>query len=161
LAKGLTAVAALGVLVLAACGGDVGADSIIAPRGERIVIRTKMTIAAVSGSEPIATGSVLAGSTLGGSTFCAGGKIVDSHASRHPAVEPYGLIARTITCQAGTLTIGFTPGDTQDLAQTGSWTVVRGAGAFKGLRGSGEMKTVYDPDDDSLARETLTGTATR
>jgi hypothetical protein len=47
------------------------------------------------------------------------------------------------------------------LIQTGSWTIVSGAGAFEGLRGSGEMEVVYDPDDDSLAHVTFTGTVTR
>jgi hypothetical protein len=49
----------------------------------------------------------------------------------------------------------------KDLTQTGSWTIVSGTGAFEGIRGSGKMKTAYDPHDDSLARETLTGTVTR
>jgi hypothetical protein len=49
------------------------------------------------------------------------------------------------------------PGQTQ----TGSWSIVGGSGTFEGLRGSGEMEVVYDPDNDSPARETLTGTVTR
>jgi hypothetical protein len=154
----------VGVLFLGACGGekddssDTGAASTTAPRDEPIVIRTKMVIAAVPGAEPIATGEVLDGSTLGGSAFCAGGTILDSHASGDPAVEPYGLIDRTITCPDGTVRIGFTP-DVQ--TQTGSWTIVTGTGAFEGLRGSGDMVVVYDSNDESLGRETLTGTVTR
>jgi hypothetical protein len=50
---------------------------------------------------------------------------------------------------------------TPGLSQTGSWTIVGGTGAFEGLRGSGEMEGVNDRDDDSLARETLTGTVER
>jgi hypothetical protein len=49
----------------------------------------------------------------------------------------------------------------QGQTQTGSWTIVSGTGAFEGLRGSGEMEVVYGPDEDSPARETLTGAATR
>ncbi|HEV8211267.1 MAG TPA: hypothetical protein VGP77_14145 [Vicinamibacterales bacterium] len=43
----------------------------------------------------------------------------------------------------------------------GSWTIVSGTGAFEGLRGSGEMKIVYDPDPHAAARGTYTGTVTR
>jgi hypothetical protein len=157
----------IGVLLLGACGGDAGAAadtspvSTTEPRGEPIVIRTRMVIAAAPGAEPIATGEVLEGSTLGGSPFCAGGTILDSHGSPDPAVEPYGLIDRTITCPDGTVRVGFTPEEPQGLTQTGSWTIVSGTGAFEELRGSGEMEVVYDPDDDSLGRETLTGAVTR
>jgi hypothetical protein len=42
----------------------------------------------------------------------------------------------------------------------GSWTIVSGTGAFEGLRGRGEMETVYGPDEASPVRETLTGTVT-
>ena len=49
----------------------------------------------------------------------------------------------------------------QDLTQTGSWTIVSGTGAFEGLRGSGEMEVVYDPDPNEPARGTYTGTVTR
>jgi hypothetical protein len=43
----------------------------------------------------------------------------------------------------------------------GSWTIVSGTGAFEGFRGKGKMKVVNDPDDESIGRETLTGTVTR
>ena len=158
----------LGVILLAACGreednaADTSAASTTAPRGERISIRTRMVIAATEGSEPIATGKVLEESALGGSPFCAGGTILDSHASTDPALEPHRLIDRTITCPDGTLKVGLTPevgppGPTG----TGSWTIVSGTGSLQGLRGSGKMKVVDDPDDESLGRETLTGTVTR
>jgi hypothetical protein len=62
------------------------------PTAEPIVIRTSVTIAATPGAEPIATGEVLEGSTLGGSPFCVGGTILDFHGSPDPAEEPYGLI---------------------------------------------------------------------
>jgi hypothetical protein len=158
----------VGVLLLGACGGDgndadTSAASTTEPRGEPIVIRTRVNIAAVPGAEPIATGEVLEGSTVGGPPFCAGWTILDSHGSTDPAVEPYGLIDRKITCPDGTVRVGLTPDVTPDepqgQTQTGSWMIVSGTGAFKGLRGSGEMEVVYDPDDDSQARETLTGTA--
>lgn len=156
----------VGVL-LGACGGDedeaaeTSAPSTTEPRGEPIVIRTRVVIAAAPGAEPIATGEVLDGSTLGGSTFCAGGTILDSHGSPDPAVEPYGLVDRTITCPDGTVRVGFTPEEPQGQTQTGSWTIVSGTGAFEGLRGSGEMEVVYESDDDDVGREALTGTVTR
>jgi hypothetical protein len=152
---------------LGACGGDedepadAGAST-TAPRVEQIVIRTRMVIAAEEGAEPIATGEVSEGSTLGGSPFCAGGTILDSHGSDDPAVEPHGLIDRTITCRDGSVRMGFTPEVAPPgQAQTGAWTIVGGTGAFEGLRGSGEMEIVNDPNDGSLGRETLTGTVTR
>ena len=157
----------VGVLFLGACGGDeddaadTSAASTTAPRGEPIVIRTRMVIAAEERAEPIATGEVLEGSTLGSSPFCAGGTILDSHGSPDPAVEPYGLIDRTITCPDGTVRMGFTPEESQGLNQTGSWRIVSGTGAYEGIRGSGEMEGLSDPDDDSIGRETLTGTVQR
>ncbi len=76
------------------------------------------------------------------------------------------MIARTITCPEGSVRMGITPevaqGDAaEDLTQTGSWTIVSGTGAFEGLRGSGEMEIVYDPDPNAPARGTYTGTVTR
>jgi hypothetical protein len=73
-----------------ACGRDdesaahTTAASTTAPRREPVLIRTRMVIAATAGSEPIATGKVLEASTLGASPFCAGGTILDSHASTDP-----------------------------------------------------------------------------
>jgi hypothetical protein len=116
--------------------------------------------ATTPGAEPIGTGEVLEGSTLGGSPFCVGGTILDTHGSPDPEVA---LIARTITCPEGRVRMDITPevsqGMPQDLTQTGSWTIVSGTGAFEGLRGSGEMEIVYDPNEP--ARETFTGTVTR
>ena len=121
-----------------------------------------MVGAATPGAEPIATGEVLEGSTLGGSPFCIGGTILDTHGSPDPEVA---LIARTITCPEGRVRMDITPevsqGMPQDLTQTGSWTIVSGTGAFEGLRGSGEMEIVYDPDPNEPARGTYTGTVTR
>jgi len=62
----------VGVLSLAACGGDeddaagTSAASATAPASEPVVIPATLTVAAEEGSEPIATGTVLEGSTLGG-----------------------------------------------------------------------------------------------
>jgi hypothetical protein len=153
------------VLFLGACGGDqdgaadTSAASTTEPRDEQIVIRTRIVIAAEERAETIATGEVLEGSTVGKSPFCAGGTIRDSHGSPAPDVLS---IARTITCPDGTVRVNLTPevvphGQTQ----TGSWTVVGGTGAFEGLRGSGKLEVVYGPDEDSPARETLTGNLTR
>jgi len=156
----------VGVLLLGACAGkqhntgDTSAASTTEPHGEQIVVRTKLVIAAESGAEVIATGEVLEGSTLRGSPFCPGGTILDTHGSPD-FVEPYGLIDRTITCPDGNLRMGITPEVVpQGPTGMGSWTIVSGTGAFEGLRGGGDMEIVYDPGDESLGRETLTGTVT-
>jgi hypothetical protein len=161
------AVLVLGGVLLGACGSEAddaaeaGAASTSDSTGEAIVIRTSITVAAEAGAETIATGEVLEGSTLGGSSFCVGGTILDVHPSPDPPEEPY-LIERTITCPDGTVTIGLTPDVDVPPGepQTGSWTIVGGTEGFDGLLGSGEMEVVYDPDDESLAHETLTGTVT-
>ena len=157
------------VLCLGACGGDeddaadTSAASTTARRGEPIVIRSTLIVAAEEGSEPIATGTILEGSTLGGMPFCAGGTILDSHASLDPTMEPY-LIDRKITCPDGTVRIGFTPevgAEPQGQTQRGLWTIVSGTGAFEGLGGGGESEAVYGPRPHSPVRETSTGTVTR
>jgi hypothetical protein len=159
----------LGVIFLAACGGgeddaaNTGAVSTAVSRGERFVVRTRMVVAATEGSEPIATGRVLKESILGDTPFCAGGTILDSHASTDPAVVPHRLIDRKITCPDGTVKVGLTPeyGPQGDPTGMGSWTIVLGTGAYEGLRGSGKWKVVPDPNDESLDRMTLTGSVTR
>ena len=156
------------VLFLGGCGGDkdganTGAAATTAPRGEPIVIREELIIAAEERSEPIATGSILAGSTLGGKPFCVGGAILDSHASLDPTMDAY-LIDRKITCSDGTVRIGFTPevgAEPQGQTQRGSWTIVSGTGAYEGLGGNGKSEAVYGPRPDSPVRETLIGTVTR
>lgn len=95
---------------------------------------------AVERAEPIASGEVLDGSTLAGSPFCTGGTIAGTHASNDPAMEPYGLIDRTITCPDGSVRLGLTPSQAQGLKQSGSWIIVSGTGAFKGIHGSGKME---------------------
>jgi hypothetical protein len=158
-----------GALFLGACGGgeddeaDTRAVSATARRGGPIVIREKLIIAADERSEPIATGTIVAGSTLGGTPFCAGGTILDSHASLDPTMESY-LIDRKITCPEGTVRIGFNPevgAEPQSRTQKGSWTIVSGTGAFEGLGGSGTSEAVYGPNPDAPVRETLTGIVTR
>ena len=154
----------LSVLFVAACGADeddaadTSTTSTTARRGEQIVIRERVVIAALPGAEPIATGQVLEGSTLGGAPFCVGGTIRDSHGSTDPAVR---LILETITCPDGSVRLRFTPDEPQGPTQTGAWTIVSGTGAFEGLRGSGGMDVAYDPDPDSPAHVTFTGTVTR
>ena len=104
----------LSVLSLGACGGDeddaadTGAGSATAPADEPIVIRATLIVAAEEGSEPIATGTVIEGSSLGGTPFCVGGTILESHASLDSKMKAY-LIDRKITCPDGTVRIGFTP----------------------------------------------------
>ena len=129
---------------------------------QRVVIWTSVIGAATPGAEPIATGEVVEGSTLGGSPFCVGGTIRDTHASPDPEVS---LIARTITCPEGSVRMDLAPevaeGVPQGLTQKGSWTIVSGTGAFEGLRASGEMEVVYDPDPSAPARGRYAGTVAR
>ena len=162
----------LSVLSLGACGGDeddaadTGAGSATAPADEPIVIRATLIVAAEEGSEPIATGTILESSTLGGAPFCAGGTILESHASLDPKMKAY-LIDRKITCPDGTVRIGFTPevgagpAPQGQTPQKGVWTIVSGTGEFEGLSGSGKSEAVYGPKPSSPVRSTFTGTATR
>jgi hypothetical protein len=158
----------VGLLFLGACGGDEkdAATSATAPPGEPIVIHSTLIVAAEEGSEPIATGTILEGSTLAGTPFCAGGTILESHASLDPKMKAY-LIDRKITCPDGTVRIGYTPEVGADSApqgqtpQKGVWTIVSGTGEFEGLSGSGKSEAVYGPNPSSPVRSTFTGTVTR
>ena len=162
----------VGVLFLGACGGeeknavDTRAASVSAPARDPIVIRATLMVAAEEGSEPIATGTVLDGSTLGGTPFCVGGTILESHASLDPEMKAY-LIDRKITCPDGTVRIGFTPevgagrAPQGQTPQKGVWTIVSGTGEFEGLSGSGKGEAVYGPSPGSPVRSTFTGTVTR
>lgn len=145
------------VLVVAGCGGGEN-ESGTSAKSEQIVIRTRVNIAPTPGAEPIATGEVLDGSTLGDSPFCVGGRIRDAHASPDPEVF---LIARTITCADGEVRIDFSPELSQTLTQTGSWTIVSGTGVYEGIEGSGELKVINEPGPTAPARETYTGTVSR
>jgi len=161
----------VGVLCLGACGGheddtaETSAASTTAQSGEPIVIRSTMNVAAEPGSEPIATGTILEGSTLGGTPFCAGGTILESHASLDPKMKAY-LIDRKITCTDGTLRIGFTPevgagpAPQGQTPQKGVWTIVSGSGEYEGLSGGGKSEAVYGPNPRSPVRSTFTGTVT-
>jgi len=140
----------VGVLLVGACGGGEDGASEKTAESEQVEIRTSVVVAATAGAEPIATGEVLEGSTLGDSPFCVGGTILDSHGS--PDSEVW-LIARTITCPEGRVRMDITPEVPQGL--------VSGTRDFEGLRGSGEVEVEYDPDPDAPARETYTGTVTR
>jgi hypothetical protein len=157
------AVVLVGVLLVGACGGDQdgAADTSAAPTansaGEPIVIRTRMIIAAEERSEPTATGKVLEGSTLGGSPFCVGGTILDSHGSTDPTVS---LIDRTITCSDGTVSMELTPSQSGQ-AQVDSWTIVSGTGTYEELGGNGEIEVVFPPDEGAPVHETFTGSVTR
>jgi hypothetical protein len=157
-----TAVLVVTGVLLVACGqGEDGtsnpsAASTTNQRSEPIVIRTSINIAAEPGAEVIATGEVLGGSTLGGSPFCDGGTILDSHGSTDPEVL---LIARTITCSEGTVRMDVMPEVPRGLSQSGSWEIVSGTGDFEGLNGSGEVEIDYDPDPEAPAREMYTGVA--
>lgn len=144
-----------GVLALGACGGD---EEGATDTGEPIVVQTRVVIATEEGADVIATGVVLGESMLGGSPFCADGTILDSHGSSDPQVL---LIARTVTCPDGTVRIDLRPEVAPGQTQTGAWAIVGGTGEFEGLRGSGTMEVLYGADEDSPARETLTGTVTR
>jgi hypothetical protein len=162
----------VGVLFLGACGGEerdaanTSAATATAPAGEPIVIRGTLIVAAEEGSEPIATGTVVEGSTLGGTPFCVGGTILESHASLDPKMKEY-LIDRKITCPDGTVRIGFTPevGPGPDpegqTPQKGVWTIVSGTGEFEGLSGSGKSEAVYGANPSLPVRSTFTGTVTR
>ena len=162
----------VGVLFLGACGGEgkdavnTSASTVTASAGEPIVIRATLIVAAEEGSEPIATGTVLEGSMLGGTPFCVGGTILESHASLDPKMKAY-LIDRKISCPDGTVRVGFTPevGAGPDpegqSPQTGVWTIVSGTGEFEGLSGSGKSEAVYGVDPSSPVRSTFTGTVTR
>ena len=153
-----------------ACGGDdedaatasATSAGAAAPRRVAIVIRAKLKVATQDGAEPIATGTILAGSTLSGAPFCAGGTILDSHASLDPEMAAY-FIDRKITCPDGTVRVGLTPevgAEQMSETQMGTWKIVSGTGAFEGLRGGGKSKAVYDPNPSAPVHETLTGTVT-
>ena len=151
----------VGLTLVGACGDDHDGGSESAAGSEPVKIQTSMVVAATEGAEPTATGEVVEGSTLGGSPFCVGGSVVDSHGSPDPEVP---LIERTITCPDGRLRMEITPevGSTsRGMTQKGSGRIVGGNGAFSGMRGRGKTTTTYDPDPAEPASETSTGTVTR
>jgi hypothetical protein len=154
---------AASAIALVGCGGADGGDgaadittpsspeSAAADEAEPILIKTRTSIP---------TGEIVDGSTIGDSPFCPGGTVRDRHGT--PEI---GLVDRTITCQDGTLRMGFDPqvpvGDTQ----RGPWRIIGGTGAYDGWEGSGVMVMRYDPGDNrqhpTRGRERYTGTALR
>jgi hypothetical protein len=138
------------------------------PRPERPLAETSPGASAKESGEPIlikthvaplnargeTTGEVLAGSTIGDSALCAGGKFIDG-----PVEPPHRLVVRSFRCPGGTLTITFTstpPG----VKQRSDWKVVKGLGRFEGLSGGGRMRAVLESKVGE-GRETFTGTVTR
>ena len=160
-ARWLAAALTVTAIALAGCGADdeertadgatsSPSESAAVEEAEPILIKTRMNLP---------TGKVVGGSTIGDSTFCPGGTIKDRHGT--PEI---GLVDRTITCQDGTLRMGFDPqvpvGDTQ----SGQWRIVSGTGAYDGWEGSGEMIMTYDSSDNrphpTKGRERYKGTVT-
>jgi hypothetical protein len=149
-------------MALAACGGggDEGnaagrtaspSESVAGGEAEPILIKTRVNIP---------TGKILDGSTIGDSPFCPGGTVKDKHGT--PEI---GLVDRTITCQDGTLRMGFDPNEPVGDTQSGPWRIISGTGAYKGWKGSGQTVIKYDPSDKrkhpTRGRERYTGTVTR
>src|SRR5829696_2283701 len=126
--RGALVLVPVGVLLIGACGGGEDGASDASAKSDDLLIKTSVVGATTPGAEPIATGEVSEGSTLGGSPFCVGGTIRDTHGSRNPQVA---LVARTITCPEGNVRMDITPEVSQekrdeDLTQKGSWTIVSG-----------------------------------
>jgi len=140
---------------LGACGDDGGgatgaatskASTGGATQRQKIVIREHADL-----QDVIDKGDVLSGSSLGGATFCHGGTFSGGHAAT-------GMIYRTFRCRNGILRIGFTPGNGTGRTVTGRWKVLGGTGAFKGMTGSGRIRTTFGPGSQPTeAQETLTG----
>jgi hypothetical protein len=150
---------------LVSCGGDDGDNggTTAAPAAETtstkdpkaggpILIKTRVNIP---------TGTVLDGSSIGGSPFCPGGTFRDKHGTENPSVPPYGLVDRTFRCRDGSLRIGFTPGTPQGRTQRGPWKTVSGTGAYEGMRGGGDLKATFEPGSNKKGRETFTGKVDR
>jgi hypothetical protein len=140
------------LLGIAACGDDDGDEggTTAAESDGPTLIKTRLDIP---------TGEILGGSTIGDSPFCPGGTFRDKRGSQDPSVPPYGSVDRTFRCPDGSLRIGFTPGVPQGRTQAGPWKVLSGTGAYKGLRGEGQMEVTFERGSSSNGRETFTGTA--
>jgi hypothetical protein len=136
---------ALATLGLAGCGGDDGGES-SATGDQKIVIKERASLQGVQD-----VGDVLDGSSLGGSPFCSGGSFSGGHGDL-----PFPQIDRSFKCPEGTLRIAFTPGQPKGNTAPGRWKVLSGTGAFEGLKGGGQMETVFE--SDTRADETFTGT---
>jgi hypothetical protein len=152
----LLMVSLLGIAACSDDGGDGGGTTTGAEEagtaaggGEPILIKTHVAPLNARGET---TGKVRAGSTIGDSAFCAGGKFADA-----PGEPP--VVVRTFRCSGGTLTVTFSP--TQPgLKQSSDWEVVKGLGSFEGLSGGGRMRAVFESKAGE-GRDTFTGTVTR
>jgi hypothetical protein len=103
------------------------------------------------------TGTVLTGSTLGDSPFCPGGTWSGGHGNLDD-----NWLDKNIKCPDGTLRIGFDPRTSKGRTDSGPWKVISGTGAFKRMRGSGQMKMKFGPGEQPTeGHETFTGTVVR
>lgn len=159
-ARRLAVALSLTAITLAGCGGRDGEDrtasapttslreSAADSEAVPILIKTRVNIP---------TGKVLAGSTIGESSFCPGGTFKDKHGA-----YDIGLVERTMSCKDGTLRMGLDPQMPVGDAQRGPWRIISGTGAYAGWGGSGEMVIRYDPGDTpqhpTRGRERYTGT---
>lgn len=157
-ARWLAAVLTVAAIALAGCGDDSGKAAGTTPsesvtdEPEPIVIKTNVDLPAIE---------IADGSTIGTDPFCPGGTARDQHGT-----EEIGFVDRTITCEDGTLRMGFDPlPPAADGSQSGAWRIVSGTGAYEGWEGSGDMTMVYDPTDKkehpSRGNESFSGTVTR
>jgi hypothetical protein len=158
--KTLVACAALTVTssLVAACGDSTPSPAHPAqaipteptPHGTTtaIVIKTNLTPAQATITDE---------SNVGGKPFCPGGVAKDQHGN--PQI---GLVDRTITCEDGTIHMGFDPQTPKGNSQSGPWRIVSGTGAYEGWTGTGQMTVAYDPQTDGThpadGHETFTGT---
>jgi hypothetical protein len=156
----------VGVLLVGACGGgedgasETSAASTTERRGEPVVIRTSVAIAATPGAEPIAIGEVLEGPPSGDRRSALAGP------SWIPTGAPIPPWSRTALWTGRSLAgrhreAGLHAGRAAGPDPDGFVDDRQRHRCLRGLRGSGEMEVSYDPDDNALARETFTGTVTR
>ena len=98
--------------------------------------------------------------------FCAGGTILESHASLDPKMKSY-LIDRKIACPDGTVRIGYTPEVGADPApqgqipQKGVWTIVSGTGESRGSASCRGKRGRVWPKSQFAGSLHVTGTVTR
>ena len=154
--RGLALALAVTAVGLAGCGDATDADNdapAAAPKSsQKIVIKTSAELI-----EIVDTGKIVSGSTLGNAPFCPGGTWSGGHGNLS-----YDWLDKNIKCPDGTLRIAFDPRTSKGQTDSGPWKVVSGTGAFKGMRGSGQMKIKFPPGDmPATGRETFTGTVVR
>src|SRR3954454_23839556 len=116
-AVALALVTAVGIT---ACGGGAGDDgrhtassptnSAARETPEPILIKTRVKVP---------NGRIVDGSTVGDIAFCPGGTVIDKHGT-----PDIGLVERTVTCQDGTLRIGFDPQQPVGNTQSGPWRII-------------------------------------